>query len=84
VGDVRLRALGADEVKGLPQPVEAWQCAARRPVSAASRRGARAAVPLVGRQEEIDLLLRRWDQAKRGEGRVVLLSANLASAIAHR
>src|SRR4029077_11549855 len=30
--------------------------------------------PLVGRQEEMELLLRRWDQAKLGEGRVVLLS----------
>ena len=32
------------------------------------------ATPLVGREEEIDLLLRRWEQAKSGEGRVVLLS----------
>jgi class 3 adenylate cyclase/predicted ATPase len=30
--------------------------------------------PFVGRDEEIELLLRRWDQAKLGEGRVVLLS----------
>src|SRR4029077_20503192 len=30
--------------------------------------------PLVGRQEEMELLLRRWEQAKLGEGRVVLLS----------
>jgi predicted ATPase len=28
----------------------------------------------VGRNEEIDLLVRRWEHAKRGEGRVVLLS----------
>ena len=30
--------------------------------------------PLVGREEEIELLLRRWQQAKSGEGRVVLIS----------
>jgi class 3 adenylate cyclase len=30
--------------------------------------------PLVGRDEELDLLLRRWSQAKDGEGQVVLLS----------
>ena len=30
--------------------------------------------PLVGREEELELLLRRWRQAKSGEGRVVLLS----------
>jgi len=32
------------------------------------------ATPLVGRDEELDLLLRRWQQAKAGEGRVVLVS----------
>src|SRR6476660_5820968 len=31
-------------------------------------------VPLVGREEELELLLRRWNQASRGEGRVVLLA----------
>jgi predicted ATPase len=30
--------------------------------------------PFAGRQEEMDLLVRRWEQAKTGEGRVVLLS----------
>jgi len=30
--------------------------------------------PLVGREEEIELLLRRWSRAKTGEGQVVLLS----------
>src|ERR1700674_2483786 len=30
--------------------------------------------PLVGRGEELDLLLRRWEQVKTGEGRVVLLA----------
>ena len=33
-----------------------------------------AATPLVGRDEELELLLRRWQQAKSGEGRVVLIS----------
>jgi predicted ATPase len=32
------------------------------------------ATPLVGRDEELDLLLRRWQQAKGGEGRAVLIS----------
>ena len=31
-------------------------------------------LPLVGRTEELDVLLRRWDQAKAGDGRVILLS----------
>ena len=37
-------------------------------------RGDGALTPLVGREEELDLLLRRWSQAKDGEGQVVLLS----------
>jgi hypothetical protein len=30
--------------------------------------------PLIGRDEEIDLLMRRWEQAKRSDGCVVLIS----------
>jgi class 3 adenylate cyclase/predicted ATPase len=69
------RSLGTIEVKGLPQPVEAWQ--ARGETTIVSRFQALhtgALSPLVGRQEEIELLLRRWQRAKSGEGRVVLLS----------
>ena len=43
-------------------------------VSRFEARRAGALSPFVGRQEEMELLLRRWDQAKLGEGRVVLLS----------
>ncbi len=55
--------------------VDAWQV--RRELAGVSRFEARrvgALSPLVGRQEEMDGLLSRWEQAKRGEGRVVLLS----------
>ncbi len=38
------------------------------------RRGGNALTPLVGREVELDLLLRRWSQARDGEGQVVLLS----------
>ena len=48
-----------------------------RPSAVASRfealRGS-ALTPLVGREEEIDLLLRRWARAKSGDGQVVLIS----------
>ena len=73
------RSLGPIEVKGLPKPVEAWQV--RGEVVGVSRFEAlRAATltPLVGRQEEIELLLRRWHQAKLGEGRVVLLAGDVS------
>src|SRR6185312_3581973 len=57
-----------------PLPVRAWQVLGSSAVDSrfAALRSARA--PLVGREEEIELLLRRWVQAQSGEGRVVLLS----------
>ena len=76
VGDLfEYRDLGAVEVKGLAASVPAWQVL--RPSGVASRfealRGS-ALTRLVGRDEEIDLLLRRWARAKAKEGQVVLVS----------
>jgi predicted ATPase len=69
-----LEDLGARELKGLAGSVRAW--AALRPSSIDSRFEALRAVttPLVGRNEEIELLLRRWEQAKGGDGCAVLIS----------
>ncbi len=76
VGDLfEYRDLGAVELKGIAAPVPASQVL--RPSPVASRfealRGS-ALTPLVGRDEEIDLLLRRWVRAKAGDGQVVLIS----------
>jgi class 3 adenylate cyclase/predicted ATPase len=67
--------LGTRDLKGIARPVRAW--AALRASSVASRFEALHAsilTALVGREEESDLLLRRWRKAKWGEGQVVLLS----------
>jgi class 3 adenylate cyclase/tetratricopeptide (TPR) repeat protein len=75
VGDFfEYRDLGAVEVKGIAAPVPAWQVL--RPSAVASRFEAlrSGTTPLVGRDEEVELLLRRWQQAKTGEGRVALIS----------
>jgi predicted ATPase len=69
------RDLGAVEVKGIAAPVAAWQVL--RPSAVESRFEAlhgSALSRLVGRDEEIDLLLRRWARAKAGDGQVVLIS----------
>ena len=66
--------LGARDLKGIAGPTRAW--AALRPSSAESRFEALHATgltALVGREEEFDVLLRRWAKAKIGEGQVVLL-----------
>ena len=67
--------LGAKDLKGIAGPVRAW--AALRAASVESRFEAFHAsglTDLVGREEELELLLRRWSKAKSGEGQVVLLS----------
>ena len=70
------RALGTVSVKGFGAPVPVWQVTGASAVDSrfeALRRGS-GETPLVGREEEIELLLRRWQQAKRGDGCVVLIS----------
>ena len=66
---------GAKDLKGMSGPVKAWK--ALRPASIESRFEALHAgglTELVGREEELELLLRRWLKGKSGEGQVVLLS----------
>jgi class 3 adenylate cyclase/tetratricopeptide (TPR) repeat protein len=76
LGDLfELEALGTKPLKGIARPVPVW--AALRPSSAESRFDAlhgNHLTALVGREEELELLLRRWSRAKAGEGQVVLLS----------
>jgi class 3 adenylate cyclase/tetratricopeptide (TPR) repeat protein len=70
-----LEDLGTKDLKGIAGPVRVW--AALRPSSAASHFEAlhgTTLTDLVGREEELELLLRRWSKAKTGEGQVVLLS----------
>jgi class 3 adenylate cyclase len=66
--------LGAVEIKGLAGPVAAARvvCESAAEGRFVALRGVRT--PLVGRDEELAMLERRWQQAKSGEGGVVLLS----------
>jgi predicted ATPase len=70
-----LQDLGAKDLKGIAGPVRAF--AALRASSVAGRFDAMHGselTDLVGREEETELLLRRWSKAKIGEGQAVLLS----------
>ena len=70
-----LEDLGAKDLRGIAEPVRTW--AALRASSAEGRFEALHAsglTALVGRVEELELLLRRWSKAKTGEGHVALLS----------
>ena len=68
------RDLGGIEAKGFANRIQAYEVV--RPSMVESRFEAlrTATTPLVGRDEEVDLLLRRSEQAKRGDGCVVLIS----------
>jgi class 3 adenylate cyclase len=70
-----LRDLGAIDLKGIAEPVHAWMVL--RATTVESRFEAlhpSSLTALIGREEETELLLRRWSRAKRGEGQVVLIS----------
>jgi class 3 adenylate cyclase len=70
-----LQDLGAQDLKGITGSVCAW--AAQRPSSFESRFEAlhgSGVTELVGREEELEILLRRWSKAKSGQGQVLLLS----------
>ena len=70
-----LEDLGAKTLKGIAGPVRAW--GALRASSVEGRFEAlhgSGLTALVGREEELELLLRRWSRAKTNEGQVVLLS----------
>ena len=61
---------GACELKGVPEPVTLYRIVR---ASGGRRSGARTLTPLVGREEELDLLRRRWERAVRGEGQLALV-----------
>src|SRR5271165_641929 len=76
LGDLfELRDLGPQDLKGVAAPTRAYVA-----LSESSRESrfdalhAEGLTALVGREEETELLLRRWMKAKAGEGQVVLLS----------
>jgi class 3 adenylate cyclase/predicted ATPase len=74
-GLFELSDLGPQRLKGFAKPIMAWRVAGE--IRAEGRFEARQTAgltPLVGREEEITLLLRRWRQACDGEGQVVLLA----------
>lgn len=76
LGDLfELSDLGTHDLKGLAEPVHAWKVIGEG--QAESRFDAlhsAALTPMIGREPERNLLFSRWQQAKEGEGQVVVLS----------
>ena len=62
---------GAHPLKGVPAPMTLYRIV--RASGGGRRGGARALTPLVGREEELELLSRRWERARSGEGQLALI-----------
>jgi class 3 adenylate cyclase/tetratricopeptide (TPR) repeat protein len=76
LGDVfALTDRGAHQIKGIAEPVQVWRVDALRRMQGRfdAAHAGRQLTTLVGREEELALLLRRWERARKGEGQVVLI-----------
>jgi len=69
-----LADLGPQTLAGFAEPQPAWRIIGESGMLSRFEALRSGATPLVGREEEVELLARRWQQAKSGEGRVVLIS----------
>jgi class 3 adenylate cyclase/predicted ATPase len=62
---------GSHELKGVPEPVTLYRIV--RASGAGRRAGQRHLTPLVGREEELAMLMRRWERARQGDGQLVTI-----------
>ena len=62
---------GARELRGVPQPVNLYRIV--RAVTGPRRIGLRTLTPLAGREQELALLMRRWERARSGKGQLALI-----------
>ena len=62
---------GSHELKGVPEPATLFRLV--RASGGGRRAGQRHLTPLIGREEEIAILMRRWERARQGEGQLVLI-----------
>src|ERR1700722_9695702 len=63
---------GEHELKGVPEKTQLYRIV--RASGSGRRAGSRAPTPLVGRGEELDILARRWERARRGDGQLALIT----------
>lgn len=75
-GLFELSDLGPQTLKGFAAPQSAWRVLGQSDVANRFKALRSGAAPLVGREDEIELLMRCWASAKSGKGQVVLISAD--------
>src|SRR5215467_9969971 len=62
---------GCHQLKGVPEPVTLFRLI--RASGGGRRSGVRQLTPFVGREEEMAMLMRRWERARQGDGQLVLI-----------
>jgi hypothetical protein len=62
---------GKHELKGVLEPVTPYRIV--RASGGGRRAGQRHLTPLVGREEELGMLMRRWERGRQGDGQLVLI-----------
>lgn len=73
-GKFEVEAIGRVSLKGLEEPVQAWQVVGERSLESRFEQDRLApALPLIGRDHELALILERWRRACSGEGQVTVL-----------
>ena len=66
--------LGKRVLKGFPQPVQIWRVLRARPLVTQFRaRRAQVLTRIVGREDEIDLMLRAWARVGAGQGQMITI-----------
>jgi class 3 adenylate cyclase/tetratricopeptide (TPR) repeat protein len=67
--------VGELTLKGYPEPVHVWRVEGDGAVHSRSEvLHVSPLPPMIGREEELEILLRRWDRAQRWQGQVVLIT----------
>jgi class 3 adenylate cyclase/predicted ATPase len=67
------RDLGTLPVAGIDYPVQVWRVLSASLIGSRFEALRATSTPLIGREEEVALLTRRWERAKAGDGSVVLI-----------
>jgi transcriptional regulator with PAS, ATPase and Fis domain len=62
---------GSHALKGVPEPVALFRLV--RASGGGRRSGARNLTPLIGRDDEMAMLMRRWERARQGDGQLVMI-----------
>ncbi|MDR4484850.1 MAG: adenylate/guanylate cyclase domain-containing protein [Nitrospirales bacterium] len=72
-GFFNTQALGEHTIKGISQPVKLWRVLKKSGVESRFEASGSRLAPLVGRENEVELVLKRWKQVKDGIGQIVMV-----------